>query len=665
MTVSTTDSVEEYVSGGPAFTIPYRFLKDSDIEAVLVHQDGASETLVLGTQYTLTGAGSQNGGTLTSTYAASVLATPGATLSISRVMTAVQPTDLRNQGRYFAETHENVFDRLTMLIQQGFSGLSRALKRPIGKNYYDAEGRRISNVGDPAADGDAVNKLSMEQYVGSVIGAGTGPVNLASNVIYIDVNGVPRVVQDMSSTSDLDKGAALIGYRGRKLREVLDDTVHCVDASLLQGLINDFKVVRIPHHAVLTSPGITIPNDRVLIVDGKLQLAANSPDGTKLITSASATPSNISIYGDGELDGNKANQSGASTKHTLVFFQDGDEISYQVRRARGNYFPRAIAGSDTTGMIYFKSCSNSEISNARGYDYGRECFWLEECSDCEMHNLTTFGGADSWSGFQCHGTRNRASNWLSYNAGASSGSFDTTYGEIHGWIGINNTFTNVINFGHTGKPASHSVATGLIAIGGSRGGTSNVCNGIQVGGGTIGLQIVNAQAHNSVDSGIQISDSASDITVSNFRAFNCGLHGVRLSGSSSIHVLLNDIRVQGCAGYAIRADGGIVAEVTGGKCISNTLGFIGVDGTSIVTTSMLRNGSDALFVGQSLVGMVVGTPITINNTNIHTNSRILLQASNAAGASAQPFVQSIGTGQMQIGVAVNATAGAFARIQIM
>ncbi|ORL62915.1 hypothetical protein [Pseudomonas putida] len=471
--------------------------------------------------------------------------------------------------------------------------------------------------------------------------------------------------EDLANGSPYLVDSGIVGYRGRNLREVLDDTVHCVDGSLLQGLINDFKVVRIPHHAVLTSPGITIPNDRVLIVDGKLQLAANSPDGTKLITSASATPSNISIYGDGELDGNKANQSGASTKHTLVFFQDGDEISYQVRRARGNYFPRAIAGSETTGMIYFKSCSNSEISNARGYDYGRECFWLEECSDCEMHNLTTFGGADSWSGFQCHGTRNRASNWLSYNAGASSGSFDTTYGEIHGWIGINNTFTNVINFGHTGKPASHSVATGLIAIGGSRGGTSNICNGIQVGGGTIGLQIVNAQAHNSVDSGIQISDSASDITVSNFRAFNCGLHGVRLSGSSSIHVLLNDIRVQGCAGYAIRADGGIVAEVTGGKCISNTLGFIGVDGTSIVTTSMLRNGSDALFVGQSLVGMVVGTPITINNTNIHTNSRILLQASNAAGASAQPFVQSIGTGQMQIGVAVNATAGAFARIQIM
>lgn len=57
MTVSTTDSVIEYVSGGPAYPIPFRFLQNSDIQAVLVKQDGTTETLVLGTQYTLVGAG--------------------------------------------------------------------------------------------------------------------------------------------------------------------------------------------------------------------------------------------------------------------------------------------------------------------------------------------------------------------------------------------------------------------------------------------------------------------------------------------------------------------------------------------------------------------------------------------------------------------------------
>ncbi|WP_332774441.1 hypothetical protein [Pseudomonas sp. ESBL1] len=214
MTVSTTDSVEEYVSGGPAFPIPYRFLQDSDIEVVLVRQNGESETLVLGTQYTLTGAGSQDGGTLTSTYAASVLATPGATLSISRVMTAVQPTDLRNQGRYFAETHENVFDRLTMLIQQGFSWLSRALVRPIGKNYYDAEGRQIKNLADPT---DAQDATTMA-WVGDFFANIQGPINNSNNVFYQYPDGSPHVVQDLSSTT----GADGIGYGSGSVGDVLD-----------------------------------------------------------------------------------------------------------------------------------------------------------------------------------------------------------------------------------------------------------------------------------------------------------------------------------------------------------------------------------------------------------------------------------------------------------
>ncbi|MEZ1840279.1 hypothetical protein QVM62_20730 [Pseudomonas putida] len=191
MTVSTTDSVEEYVSGGPAFPIPYRFLQNSDIQAVLVKQDGTSETLVLGTQYTLAGAGTQNGGTLTSAYAANVLANPGGTLTVARVMNPVQPTDLRNQGRFLAETHEFVFDRLTMLIQQAIAGLSRALVRPFGKNYYDAQGRRTANVADPVLPQDASNKRFVELEVNRAIGSATGPFNLAQNVAWSPYDGSP------------------------------------------------------------------------------------------------------------------------------------------------------------------------------------------------------------------------------------------------------------------------------------------------------------------------------------------------------------------------------------------------------------------------------------------------------------------------------------------
>lgn len=196
MTVSTSASVVEYTSGGPAFPIPYRFLTDSDIQAVLVRSDGTTSVLVQGTQYTLSGAGSQSGGTLTSAVAQSALTSAGASLTISRIMDPVQPTDLRNQGRFLAETHEFVFDRLTMLIQQAYAGNSRALVRPYGKDYYDAQGRQILNLGSAQGiSSAAVNFSDMAQYVASILNVGHGDANNAANVLYMGAGNLPRTVK--------------------------------------------------------------------------------------------------------------------------------------------------------------------------------------------------------------------------------------------------------------------------------------------------------------------------------------------------------------------------------------------------------------------------------------------------------------------------------------
>lgn len=205
MTVSTTDSVIEYEGNGvtTAFPVPFKFPSNDDLVVTRVYND-VSTVLVLGTDYSVVGAGASAGGAVITSVAPSV----GSTLSIERQLEPVQETDLRNQGRYFAETHENVFDYLTMLIQQSFSWISRALRRPIGKEYFDAENRRIANVESPSENNDAANKLWTEQYVASVINTGTGPVNLASNVLYTDPAGTLKTVQDMSGSS----GAGMIGY---------------------------------------------------------------------------------------------------------------------------------------------------------------------------------------------------------------------------------------------------------------------------------------------------------------------------------------------------------------------------------------------------------------------------------------------------------------------
>ncbi len=204
MTVETTDSIVEYTGNGvtTAFPVPFEFPTNEDLVVTQVYND-VSTVLVLGTDYLVVGAGAQAGGAVITTVAPPL----NSVINISRQLEPLQKTDLRNQGRYFAETHESVFDYLTMLIQQGFSGLSRALRRPLGKDYFDAEGRRIANVESPVQNNDAANKVWTEQYVGSVIGGIEGNPNNSANVLYIDPDGIPRVVQDLSGPN----GANYIG----------------------------------------------------------------------------------------------------------------------------------------------------------------------------------------------------------------------------------------------------------------------------------------------------------------------------------------------------------------------------------------------------------------------------------------------------------------------
>lgn len=85
---------------------------------------GAAVELVQGTDYTVTGVGSYNGGTVT------LLAAPANNTQVTiyrYVQNFVQTTDLRNQGAFLAEVHEDVFDLLTMMLQTLLFETERAL----------------------------------------------------------------------------------------------------------------------------------------------------------------------------------------------------------------------------------------------------------------------------------------------------------------------------------------------------------------------------------------------------------------------------------------------------------------------------------------------------------------------------------------------------------
>ncbi|MGQ5810483.1 phage tail fiber protein, partial [Serratia sp. IR-2025] len=157
MTVSTEVSREEYTGNGVTTDFDYRFRVFSADELVVTVADTTENirTLVLNTDYTVTGAGSRNGGKV---KLASALANNWR-ISIERELPVTQEADVRNQGNFFPEVHEDAWDKLTMLIQQAIGGLGLALRKPnwLAK-YYDAKGNRISNLSDPVYGQDAATK---------------------------------------------------------------------------------------------------------------------------------------------------------------------------------------------------------------------------------------------------------------------------------------------------------------------------------------------------------------------------------------------------------------------------------------------------------------------------------------------------------------------------
>lgn len=133
MTIETPFlNVEKYAGDGVTKTFGFGFRTFEAVDVVVVAADanGVETTLNPETDYYVSRNSSGQGGTVTLAKA------PAAetVLVITRRVPVKQEVDLVDQGAFFAETHEEVFDRLTAIAQDMREELDRTLVVPVSSN---------------------------------------------------------------------------------------------------------------------------------------------------------------------------------------------------------------------------------------------------------------------------------------------------------------------------------------------------------------------------------------------------------------------------------------------------------------------------------------------------------------------------------------------------
>jgi hypothetical protein len=245
MAITTENTKERYVGTGSAATFAYNFKINAAAELEVLRantDDTDQETLVLNTDYTVTGVGASSGNVVLS---GGNLAT-GKVLVINWKGTFVQTTEFENQGGFFPKTHENAFDYVTRLLLRLKEQVDRCPKVSLTSgDTGDALVETITEsaeaaAADAAAAAAAKNaalaaqavcedaQSDIEDFINNVVihnfeataTAGQTYVDvtgfsLAADLVNVDcyIDGVKQAKSTLTRTSDtrLTFGGALVG----------------------------------------------------------------------------------------------------------------------------------------------------------------------------------------------------------------------------------------------------------------------------------------------------------------------------------------------------------------------------------------------------------------------------------------------------------------------
>ncbi|MTC29107.1 hypothetical protein [Providencia alcalifaciens] len=389
MTVSTEISSNEYTGNGVTTDFDYKFriFKANQLSVITSDADGDNVVMLrLGTDYTVTGANKSAGGKV-------ILTKPlanGHKISIARDIPITQETSFRNQSKFFAETHEDAFDYLTMIIQRIWGSLgSLYLKRPnILSNWFDAKGYRIANLGKPKRDSDAVDLGTLKDEISGVnstilkrekrllrvedmdIAALPKASERAGNVLTFDKDGKPNVVAPASGSAvdvlnQLSIGnGSLIGIGNGTLKDAIYWVTPEMFGAVGDGVEDDTSALVSMIKHLNNYPDSGTPLEIEKVVNGSGGEVRLTPNKVYRYTSTLFVPSNVRIesrklYFNSEIFGALFYDGDINLPAvtTLTYKKDSGG-TYQIYNDT-NYLPQ---GSEFDNGTYYAACRNVQLN---------------------------------------------------------------------------------------------------------------------------------------------------------------------------------------------------------------------------------------------------------------------------------------------------------------
>lgn len=630
MTISSNTASASYTGNGVTaiFPVPFYFLTDTDLKVSRRTAAGVVSVLVLNSDYTVSDAGNQAGGSVTTIPALPA----GDQLFIERNVAAVQETAYPDNGYFPASSHEKALDRLTMLAQQVLTALGFKLGRGPLDTSYDVGGNRLANIGD-AIDGKDAPSLTQVQ---GLIVAGAAPALAGEN------------------------GSALVGFKSagpgsvtRTVQDKLRDVVNVSDFGAVgDGSTDDYAAI---------TAGISY---LASIGGGSLVFQAKPYAIGQAIVIAD---SNITLQGQGgniPHDGGSGSPAGTSlvwkgaTGATMLTFQTPSSTSNSKRQGGGVRDMVLDCQATASTGLYVHTWNNGRfeglhVSNPTTVAILTSCYpagAVADSSDTQHNTFTrcTWRAIDSAAVQSAHGVILTSDAPFTNGSNTSFNTFIECYGQTYNgdcWRLIdcdNNALDGCSGFalgtgkvlrmqgayGNTFKRWSGSVKIEGVASGAGQNSTANVFLAVDESNGTAyptldagcsvqwhghkyGWVYMTSQKAVLADSQSAALSELANIGNDTLRVFNAAQSGIALTDGTATYSLSQDgshnLRL-------IRSGAAGTLDLTQGSGVSLKALKVGFNGSSPLAKPTVTGSKGSNAALASLLSALSGYGLVTDST---------------------------------------------------